>query len=191
MQVREAKDVLVQQIKEQAALEGDQLSELETRMLYFTEHGGLTEEMRRINDEFDANCDSAKYEKKIARLMWHAYKRVRKEGESSRRTWDSAIRCLKRGDHYVIVMWDMRPGLRPGHLIGVGIAAFAFAVSIGAKWITHNLAPPNPDLLLGIFIALILAGILFRRALGNAAGWLLDRTLLRFLGSKEDEKDSE
>ena len=39
MQVREAKDFLVQQTAEQAQLEGVPLSELEKRMMYFTESG--------------------------------------------------------------------------------------------------------------------------------------------------------
>ena len=39
MQVREAKDFLVQQMAEQAQMEGVPLSELEKRMIYFTERG--------------------------------------------------------------------------------------------------------------------------------------------------------
>ncbi len=39
MRVREAKDFLVQQTAEQARLEGVPLSELEKRMMYFTESG--------------------------------------------------------------------------------------------------------------------------------------------------------
>ncbi len=190
MRVREAKDFLVRQIQEQAALEGESLSELESRMLYFTEQGGLTEEMRQINEEFDANYDSAKYEKKISRLMGHAYKRLCKESESSRRTWDAAIRRLKRGDHYVLVMWDMRPGLHASSLIGVGIGAFVLAGYFGVIWITRHVAPPNPHLMLGIFTAFVLASFLFRRAMGDAFGWLLEKTLFRFLESKEEGEDS-
>ena len=39
MQVREAKDFLVQQTAEQAQMEDVPLSELEKRMIYFTERG--------------------------------------------------------------------------------------------------------------------------------------------------------
>jgi len=39
MHVREAKDFLVQQTAEQAALENVPLSDLEKRMMYFTESG--------------------------------------------------------------------------------------------------------------------------------------------------------
>jgi len=38
---------------------------------------------------------------------------------------------------------------------------------------------------------IVLAGFFFPRRAGNAVGWLLDRTLFRFLGPKEDEKHSE
>lgn len=39
MQVREAKDFLVQQMAERVRIEGVPLSELEKRMIYFTERG--------------------------------------------------------------------------------------------------------------------------------------------------------
>ncbi|MGB2900309.1 MAG: hypothetical protein WBB89_13655 [Candidatus Acidiferrum sp.] len=39
MKVREAKDFLVAQTAEQASLEGVPLSDLEKRMMYFTESG--------------------------------------------------------------------------------------------------------------------------------------------------------
>ena len=45
--------------------------------------------------------------------------------------------------------------------------------------------------MLGVFIAFILAGLVFQRPLGNAVGWPLDRVVLRFMKPKEDEKDSE
>ena len=159
-------------------------------MLYFTEQGGLTDDMRQTNDEFDANCDSARYEKKISHLMWHAYKRLRQENESSRRTWDAAIRCLKRRDHYLLVMWDMRPGLHAPTLIGLGIGSVALAVYFGLVWITRHVAAPNPTLMLGIFLAFVLAFFLFPRAMRNALGWVFDKLLFPFLGPKEKGEDS-
>jgi hypothetical protein len=189
MKVREAKDFLVQQTAEQAAIEKLPFSDLEKRMMYFTEGKDATEDPTTLNDEFEAQYDSAKYEKKISRLMHHAYKRLRKEGSSALRTWDDAIRRLKRGDHYLIVLWGERPGSHTTELIGLGIGLFILAALYGLRWITHHVPPPNPQLMLTIFIVVVLAILFFRRATGNAVGWLLDKTLFRLAGGKEDEEE--
>ena len=55
MRAREAKDLLVAQTAEQAALEGVPLSDLEKRMMYFTESGYVPEDPLKLNDEFEGN----------------------------------------------------------------------------------------------------------------------------------------
>jgi hypothetical protein len=97
IRVRKAKDFLVAQTVEQAALEGAPLSDLEKRMMYFTEGAGATEDPTTLNEEFEAPYERAKYEKKISHFMHHAHTRVHKQGETALQTWDDAIRRLKRG----------------------------------------------------------------------------------------------
>jgi hypothetical protein len=92
MNVREAKDFLVQEIERQASIESVALSLIEKRMLYFTEGKSAVEDPLALNGEFEAQCDTAKYEKKISQLMHHAYKRLRNEGASGLQTWDQAIK---------------------------------------------------------------------------------------------------
>src|SRR6266851_621551 len=135
MRVHEAKDFLVAQTAEQAALEGVPLSDLEKRMMYFTESGSVPEDPFKLNEEFEAEYDSDEYEAKISRLLHHAYQRLRKENEAARKNWDLAIKCLRRGDHYLLVMCDLAPsGGRPlGDSMkllasSLGIIAFAFLV---------------------------------------------------------------
>lgn len=79
MRVREAKDFLVQQTAEQAALENVPLSSLEKRMMYFTETGECPEDPIALNDAFEAEYDTKTYEKKISRLMTDAYRRIGRE----------------------------------------------------------------------------------------------------------------
>jgi hypothetical protein len=107
MPIREAKDFLVAQTAEQATLEVVPLSDLEKRMMYFTESGYVPEDPIKLNEEFEAEYDSDEYEAKISRLLHHAYYRLRKENDAARKNWDLAIRCLRRGDHYLLVMWDL------------------------------------------------------------------------------------
>lgn len=104
MRSREAKDFLIQQTVEQAQFEHEPLSDLERRMMYFTETGEMPEDPFELNDAFEAQYDSAEYEIKISKLMRHAYSRLKKENPSSASLWDEAIRELGKGDHYLLVL---------------------------------------------------------------------------------------
>ncbi len=203
MRAREAKDLLVAQTAEQAALEGVPLSDLEKRMMYFTESGYVPEDPLKLNDEFEAEYDTDEYEVKISRLLRHAYYRLRKENDAARKNWDLAIRCLRRGDHYLMVMWDLAPpGERsPGDSLkllasSLGIIALAFVVffiaeKLGPQWRwLQETSQAHWHVLFGIFITIVLAGFFFPRRVGIAVGWLAERTF-RFFGPKEDEKDTE
>jgi hypothetical protein len=204
MRVREAKEFLVAQTAEQAALEGVPLSDLEKRMMYFTESGYVPEDPLRLNDEFEAEYDTEEYEAKISRLLHHAYYRLRKEDDAARKNWNLAIRSLRRGDHYLMVIWDLAPpGEKPlGDSLklfvsSLGIIALAFLVFFIAqklapqwRWLQETFQA-HSHVLFGIFIAIVLAVLFFPRSVGNAMDWILDQTLYRFWGSKEDEKDSE
>lgn len=105
MQVNEAKDFLVRQTAEQAEREGVSLSDLEKRMMYFTESEDAVENPIALNEEFEAQYDMAEYESKIAGLLGRAYNRLKEEGSGAVQTWDEAVRELKQGDHYILVMW--------------------------------------------------------------------------------------
>ena len=78
MVVLEAKDFLVQQTAKQAALENVPLSDLEKRMMYFTETDECPENPIALNDAFEAQYETNEYEAKISRLMHHVYRRIKK-----------------------------------------------------------------------------------------------------------------
>lgn len=67
MRVREAKDFLVQQTVEQAAVENAPLSDLEKRMMYVTEDDEMSEDPLGLNNAFDAEYDSEEYEAKVSK----------------------------------------------------------------------------------------------------------------------------
>ena len=105
MRVQEAKNFLVQEIAIEAQLEGTPLSDLERRMLYFTESEDATEDPAALNEQFEKEYDTAEYEKKISRLMSHAYRRSKKDSSEKLRLWNEAIHVLRKGDHYILVFW--------------------------------------------------------------------------------------
>jgi hypothetical protein len=196
MQVREAKDFLVQQTAEQARIEAVALSELEKRMMYFTESGEMREDFLNLNEEFEAEYDTDEYEAKIAKLLGHAYKRAGKENDETRRRFDTAIKCLRRGDHYLLVMWDMRPAsnwLRAPDrnvVIGWSLGALILAGFYAIRWSAGRFTPPNAQtvrIIQGILVILILGGILFPRAVQKVFEWILENTVDRLMGGKSEE----
>jgi hypothetical protein len=106
MDVRAAKDLLVQQIAEQASLEHVTLSDLEKRMLYFTESGDCQEDPIALNAAFEDEYDTDEYEKKISGLARRTYSRLTKENPFSARTWEEAVQELRKGDHYLSILVD-------------------------------------------------------------------------------------
>jgi hypothetical protein len=59
----EAKDSIVQEVMQQAALDGVSVSNLEKRMMYFTESSDALEDPVALNTEFEARYDSTVLEK--------------------------------------------------------------------------------------------------------------------------------
>jgi hypothetical protein len=123
MRVREAKDFLVQETVQQAALEAVPLSDLEKRMMYFTETGECPEDPIALNDAFEAEHDTPTYEKKISLLMARAHRRIKRESPEKLRLWNDAFRVLSKGDHYILLFWRQNPFSRsprmwPTYLLG-------------------------------------------------------------------------
>jgi hypothetical protein len=121
---REAKEFLISRIVAEAQRENVLLSEVERKMLYFTESGWTLPDMTAVSEDFDSEYDQNKYERKIAGLIRKAAKHDRKESRDEYHTWWAAIRFLQREDHYILVMIGIA-GLRPAgdqlRLLGTGL----------------------------------------------------------------------
>jgi len=135
LNTKQAKDFLVEQTVQQAALEGVPLNDIEKRMMSFTESDPSScDNPIELNDEFEAQCETKEYEAKISRLLRRAYKRLKKENPERVRNWDQAIRTLRKGDHYVLVMVDQSSdsGLDwwMPFFWGVGISILSFIVFV-------------------------------------------------------------
>src|SRR5215469_8735899 len=133
MDIKQAKQFLVQQTAEQAALENVQLTDLERRMMYFTENDSAScENPIELNQEFEAQYDTGEYELKISRLLRHAYERLKEEDAGNLRNWNQAIRTLRKGDHYILLLWDLKPkSAELGPRIGIAIAwGFGLGVAL-------------------------------------------------------------
>jgi hypothetical protein len=144
----EAKEFLVSRIVEEARREQVSLSELETKMLYFSEHYPTLPDMAEINEKFDAKYDSEKYEKKIRRLTKKAFKHDREESTEYVARWHEAVRVLKKEDHYLLVMLDVPRSA--GDVIklfiaGVVVAALGIAAMLAFNWARAKIRFRIPD----------------------------------------------
>lgn len=205
MHALEAKDFLVQQTAERAALENVPFSNLEKRMMYFTETDECPEDPIALNDAFEAEYDTDEYEAKISKLLHHAYGRIKKENPETRRQWDGAIKTLRRGDHYLLVFWDQRPQERPPYdslkllgaailviVIGFGLIAAVtfFADHYNIHWksgpSTHRLTPAWIErslffLLVGGYVYFLMLPWLKKQYPAASPGQLVSRFLFFLL----------
>lgn len=181
----------MQQATEQAALENVPLSVIEKKMMYFTESDASScDNPIELNDEFEAQYDTAEYEAKISNLLHRAYKRLKEEDLERARNWDQSIRVLRKGDHYISVLLDQAergPVKTPrehsvrdflkllalGMLVAAVLVAGAFLAAkynINLDRFRKYVPAPSPRLAIVLYIGLVLLAIggfsLFNRVLG-------------------------
>jgi hypothetical protein len=175
---REAKEFLISKIVAEAQYENAPLSEIERKMLYFTESGWTLPDIMKISEDFDREYDQDKYEQKIAKLVKKADRRIRKGSRDDYDRWWAAIRFLQREDHYISVMIRLA-GLRPRgdelRLLAAGLGIVTCILMWTFLGIKYNIPMPSRGNL-GIFGWAALACLFFAY------------TLLRFiLGRKRTD----
>lgn len=163
--VREAKDYLAGRIEAEAKREGNPLTEVERKMLYFSETDWTLPGMLEINAEFEREYDGSEYERRIAGLIRNIEAR-HAEDEQEMNTWEQAVEKLSEGDNYLSIM--LNPSFTPEG---------------------ESLRPPHDRLKLWLTAFAVVFGFLGFMMLLNwlsghgfrMAGWLLDRGGLKFL----------
>jgi hypothetical protein len=141
MNVREAKDFLVAQTAEQAALEGVPLSELEKRMMYFTETGECPEDPLALNGEFEKEYENDEYETKVKKLLANAHHRLTEERSSAVAQWDESLKALDQTDDYILILCDRSPFARlanPKALPSVLMFVFRLGLLVLAAYAAWN-----------------------------------------------------
>ena len=134
-----AKEFLISRVIQQANSEHVPLSEVEKKMLHFTEVHPTLPDIYDINAEFERDYNSDEYETKIAHLLKNARLRDGEESPAREREWKDALDALKKEDHYILVMvgqaFEFGPASGGEHrvrdlliyvLAGIGIVLFIF-----------------------------------------------------------------
>jgi hypothetical protein len=158
--VKQAKDYLANRIADEAAREGVPFSEIERKMLYFSETDWTLPDMKRISAEFDRDYDQNEYEQKIAGLVHKITSRDHSQSQTDTEAWDDAVVQLSEGDHYLLVLLDPSlspsgPTVRPPHdRLKLWLTAFG--------------------IVFGLFVLVALGSRLFGPRFWAAADWFFE-----------------
>jgi hypothetical protein len=101
---RDAKEFLVGRIITEAQREGVPLSEVERKMLYFSETAWTLPDIAEVSATFDREYNQAEYEQKIAKLIRQIRANARTDNREEFDAWTEAIRTLGQEDHYLLVL---------------------------------------------------------------------------------------
>jgi hypothetical protein len=99
-----AKQFLISKVLQEAESSHVQLSEVERKMLYFTEVHPSLPDILEVNAEFERDYDADEYENKIAQLLKGARAQDRQTSPIREQEWKDALDALKKEDHYILVM---------------------------------------------------------------------------------------
>jgi hypothetical protein len=142
---REAKEYLIDRIASEAEREGIPLTEIERRLLNFSETGWTLSGMKEVNAEFERDYDEDAYERKIAGLASRIEARDAAKEGPEQADWDLAIEKLSRGDHYLLVLINapepsdkIRPLWLKVLVVGLGLILLGFLNGWSKQWFrTH------------------------------------------------------
>ncbi len=98
---REAKEFIVSEIADEARRTGVSFSEVERKMLFFSETDLTVPDISEVVQTFNRDYDDRAYEQKVAGLINSARQRA---DRTKRAAWRRAEKCLARGDHYLGVI---------------------------------------------------------------------------------------
>jgi hypothetical protein len=107
-----AKQFLIDKVVEEAKFEQVSLSEVERKMLYFTEQSPSLPDIYEVNEEFERNYESDNYEAKVASLLKNARSRDQSQSPEHEQQWQDALDALSHQDHYILVMVNQAFGFR-------------------------------------------------------------------------------
>jgi hypothetical protein len=134
---REAKEYLIAQAIAEAEREGTALSEIERKMMYFTETAWTLPDMAAVSEVFDRDYNPAAYEAKIGRLARNARDRAAARNELT--IWKDAVRTLQREDHYLLVLLSAKPESSNSRLTDrlklAGVALLTFALILAGAFL--------------------------------------------------------
>lgn len=101
---RVAKEFLVQCVVDEAKREGIPVTEVERKMLYFSESYWTLPDIYEVNAAFEREYNTGDYQRKITRLISNFKARVRRDDPATLEVWNREVAAIASEDHYLLVM---------------------------------------------------------------------------------------
>jgi hypothetical protein len=165
----QAKRFLVSRIVEEAERQHEPLSDVEEKMLYFSETCPTLPHVMDVAERFENEVDSGKYEDKISRLAKGAYRHDSQESPGNTALWKEAVTILNKEDHYILVMLGFRAtssfpskvttNKDQWRLLGYGLLTAVLMALVVISMFSLNL---NLPLWGGALILVVIGGAVFR-----------------------------
>ncbi len=157
----QAKRFLVSRISAEAHRQNDDLSDLEEKMLYFSESFPTLPDMQEIAREFEEQADIDAFEARIGVYSKNAYAYDRNENPEMIHLWKEARAILKTEDHLLTGLLHLpRPLADVVWLIlaAFGLIFIMLCFAAAAEWIQRNVPDQTRDNVLMLLIAIIATG---------------------------------
>ena len=138
--MKNSKQFIIDRILDQARLEGVSLTDIESRMLRFSEATSASKDLEAA-EIFERDYNDEEYEKKIADLVRNAYARDKEAG--NQQAWNDALANVAGRDLYLNVMIDR-----------AGIAGSSLGPFGDWRFLLVGLLPPALCLGLAVLIGL-------------------------------------
>jgi hypothetical protein len=168
--VRDAMAFITGEVTDEAARAGSPLSDVERRMLYFSEGPRMPAWMIEAEETFQREYDEKDYERRVAALIRAARKRA--DGDK-KAMWSAAIARLENNDNYLCVILneaigrgaDLRLSWRGGVAVVSLLVCFA-AVPFLVSWLRGHPAG-NDEVFFFEWAAMMTAALTY-----SACRWL-------------------
>ena len=149
--IKEAKDFLAARIASEKR-GGEPLSEVERKMLYFSEADWTLPDIQTVSLEFDRDYDQNEYEQKISMLVRKVVARSRPEDVDESEAWNEALLKLSAGDHYLTILTNLA---REAPNLGHGFIPTLAAPAVPSPHDRIKLWATAFAILIGIFAAIL------------------------------------
>ena len=106
----DATEFIVTTLAAEANREGSPLSEIEEKIMYFSETAWTLSNMDAISARFDAEYDQVSYEERIAELIRRYQIRIRSENPDEAAHWEKAVKAVQKEDRYLLVLLRIADG---------------------------------------------------------------------------------
>lgn len=142
--IRDAKDFLAGRIAAEAVEQSIPFSEVERKMLYFSDTGWTLPDMAEVSAEFHRDYNQEQFERKIFILVRKIGAHRHFDNPREKENWDQAVEKVSEGDHYLQVLLNparekLAAAARPPHdMLKLWVVAFVIVLALCATVALSN-----------------------------------------------------